>query len=423
MKPKVLLDISLLGHDPSVWRGMERVGQHLFEGLRNSDQCELSCVATSHLAGASQFLASLKGAHEIDLRCNPAQLQFSRAGLRISKIVQHSIENRSLPAKAWRWSLARVAQACCAGESRLSPARLRDANIFHTPHMPFPAAVRQARHLKKFITVHDFNPLKFPDFFSGNDSKFMDNLRACLTPDNFAFCVSETVKHDILEFSKLPAERIFVTPLAADENIFYPETDPQILAACRARYGIPAGAYFLSVSAHAPHKNFSHLIHCFGRLVESGQLPDTNLVMVGPNPQRNPEARAALEKYPRAQARVILAGRVPDGDMAAICSGACAFLFPSLFEGFGMPPLEAMQCGTPVIASNTTSIPEVVGDAGVLLPPKDADAWCQAMLQITNQPCWRNELAEKSIRRARSFSWQKFIRQTLAGYQFGLKTD
>ena len=420
MKPRVLLDVSLLGHAPAVWRGMERVGLHLFEGLRKSGQCELSCVATSHLAGAEKFLAARNIAPAINLRCRPVQLRFSRLGLRLSEIVHRSIADRRPPARAWRWSLARVAQACCAGESRLTPELLRDAEIYHTPHLPFPEAVCQAKHLRKFITVHDFNPLMFPEFFHAGDARFMDQLRACLTPDHFAFCVSETVKQDILEFSTLPAERIFVTPLAADESVFHPETDPQRLAVCRTRYGIPDGAYFLSVSAHAPHKNFTHLIHCFGRLVEAGELPDVSLVIAGPNPQRNPEARAALAKYPRAQTRVILAGRVPDADMAALCSGARAFLFPSLFEGFGLPPLEAMQCGTPVIASNTTSIPEVVGDAGLLLPPKDVEAWCQAMLRLANDTQLQGELKSKSLLRAKLFSWPRFMEKTLRGYQTGL---
>ncbi len=193
------------------------------------------------------------------------------------------------------------------------------------------------------------------------------------------------------------------------------------MTALRAQYGIPQGDYFLSLSAHAPHKNFPHLMHCFSALVESGELTDTNLVIAGPNPQRNPEARETLAKYPRIKSRVILVGRLPDEHLAAIYSGATAFLFPSLFEGFGLPPLEAMQCGTPVLASNTSSIPEVVGDAGILLPPKDIDVWCQAMLQLSRQPALRKELSKKSLQRSKLFSWQRFIEQTLHGYQASLE--
>ncbi len=421
MKTKVLLDISLLGHAKGVRRGMERVAFHLFEGLRRSEQIELSYVATSHLVGAYDFLEEQGLSPRDKMKFNEAQLRFSRLGHRLSQIIHRTIENRRLHARAGRRMLAEIARLCVAGEDRFTPEMIRQADIYHTPHTPFPAAVRRQPGLRRFITVHDFNPLKYPKYFAPNDAAYMTQLVGCLTPDNFAFCVSETVKHDILALATIPAERIFVTPLAADENIFYRETDPQKLAACRTRYGIPEGRYFLSVSAHAPHKNFSQLIHCFGKLVESGELADTGLVIVGPNPHRNSEAREALEQYPRAKRLVVVAGRVPDEDMAAIYSGATAFLFPSLFEGFGLPVLEAMQCGIPVIASNTTSIPEVVAEAGLLLPPQDADAWCQAMLQMINNSKLHAELAGKSGRRSRSFSWQKFIGQTLNGYASSLE--
>jgi glycosyltransferase involved in cell wall biosynthesis len=174
------------------------------------------------------------------------------------------------------------------------------------------------------------------------------------------------------------------------------------------------------LSAHAPHKNFPHLIHCFAALVESGELTDASLVIAGPNPQRNSAARATVEKYPRLKPRIVLAGRVADEDLAALYSGATAFLFPSFCEGFGIPTLEAMQCGTPVISSNTTSMPEVIGDAGLLVPPQDQDAWCQAMLELARQPALRETFRKKSLQRARLFTWQKFLDQTLLGYRTAL---
>jgi glycosyltransferase involved in cell wall biosynthesis len=131
----------------------------------------------------------------------------------------------------------------------------------------------------------------------------------------------------------------------------------------------------------------------------------------------------ALAKYPKVKPHVIITGYVPDEDLAAVYSGATAFLFPSLAEGFGIPPLEAMQCGTPVIAANTTSIPEVVGDAGILLPPTDETAWCQAMLQISRAEKWRDELRQKSLQRSKLFSWRRFIEETLRGYQKSLAMD
>ena len=423
MKPRVILDIAFLGHAhaaSSARRGVERVAGHLFDGLLASGQCELSFVATAHLAGACDFLA----AHGLDaasrLHFNPAQLACSRTGLGLARSVHRTLADRSLPARLRRRLLAGLASFYLRHEARFSPAWLDGAEIYHSPHTPFPAAVRAHPRLKKFITLHDFIPLKNPEYYPGDLRPFMRAVLDCLTPQNFAFCVSETTRNDTLNFSRIPPEHVFVTPLAADEKIFQPVTDAAQIAAVRARHGIPDGPYFLALSAPDPHKNFPHLIRCFGALVESGELTDTSLVIVGASPERNPEVRAALEQHPRVKSGIVLPGFVPDADLAAVYSGATAFLFPSLAEGFGMPPLEAMQCGTPVIASNTTSMPEVIGDAGILLPPTAQDAWCQAILDIARQEPLRVELRNKSLQRCRLFTWQRFIEETLRGYQAGL---
>ena len=423
MNPKVLLDIAFLGqaHDEkSARRGAERVARHLFDGLWESGRCELSFVATSYLAGAYDFLVARGIPPQEKLKFSPTRLQSSRLGRRLAGIVHRSIENRSLPARAARRVLAEAVRICTTGEIRLTSDMMNHADIYHSPHTPFPQAVHENTRLRKFITLHDFIPLKNPEYYPGDSRPFMDGVLACLTPENFAFCVSEATRNDTLNFSRIPPERVFVTPLAADEKIFHQVTDSEQIAAARVKCGIPDGPYFLALSAHDRHKNFVHLIHCFGTLVESGELNDSNLVIVGPNRGRNPEVLNSLAKYPRAKPRIIVTDYVPDDNLAAIYSGATVFLFPSLAEGFGIPPLEAMQCGAPVIASNTTSIPEVVGDAGILLPPTEQDVWCQAMLRISRDAALRKELRQKSLQRAKLFSWQRFIDETLRGYHTSL---
>jgi glycosyltransferase involved in cell wall biosynthesis len=423
MKPRVVLDIAFLGHahvTKSARRGAQRVASQLFQGLLASQQCELSYVATSQLAHAFDFLTAEGISPASQLRYQPAQLRLSRIGQRLSKIVHRSVENRSLPARAFRRGLAELASRCNSGDFRLSSALLENADIYHSPHTPFPEAVHRHPRLKKFLTLHDFIPLKNPGYYPRDMRPFMDNVLACLTPDNFAFCVSEATRNDALNFSSLSPEHVFVTPLAADEKYFYPVRDAAQVAAVHRRYQIPDAPYFLALSAQDPHKNFPHLIRCFGALAESGEIKNVNLVIVGANPARNPEVTETLEKFPRLRSKIVLPGFVPDEDLAAIYSGARAFLFPSLAEGFGIPPLEAMQCGTPVIASNTTSIPEVVGDAGILLPPTDQDAWCQALLDMDRNESLRNALRQKSLERCKLFSWQRFIDETLRGYRFSL---
>jgi glycosyltransferase involved in cell wall biosynthesis len=425
MKPKVILDIGFLGHaheEKSARRGAQRVAQHLFDGLVASGRCDLSFAATTHLAGAHDFLAAQNPAASERLYYRPRQLARSRFARQLAGAVKRTLDDRSLAARLRRRVLSKVIHACARGEVNFDPRWLDHADIYHSPHTPYPEAVHRHTRLKKFITLHDFIPLRQPEYFSRHAQPFMDAVLACLKPGNFAFCVSETTRNDALNLSPIPPENVFVTPLAADAALFHPVTETAALSAVRQRLGIPEAPYFLAVSAQDRHKNFPHLIRCFGALVEAGELTDTNLVIAGANPARNPEVMEALARYPRVRPRVILPGFVPDADLAAVYSGATAFLFPSFAEGFGIPPLEAMQCGTPVIGSNTTSIPEVVGDAGILLPPTDEAAWCQAILKLERDADLRAGLQQKSRERSKLFSWEKFIERTLEGYAAAMKT-
>ena len=419
--PTVVLDVAFLGHAHGTHRGAERVVRRLFDGLRASNWCELTFVASSHLAGTYDFLES-QGI-DVDRKFRHSSLQLTRSRLTeaLSEMVHRSIENRSLPARGGRYALAQLARVLAHGESHFRAKWIDRAQIYHSPHTPFPTAVQKNRHLRKFITCHDLIPLKNPDYFHKNFRYFMDGVLACLQPDNFAFCVSETTRNDVLTFSRMPPERVFVTPLAADERIFHPVQEPEKLLALRRRYSIGDEPYFLALSAHDRHKNFTHLIECFGALVEAGELKGYNLAIAGPNPERKPEVQAAIAKFPKAAKQIRVTGYIADEDLAALYSGAVAFLFPSLAEGFGIPPLEAMHCGLPVIASNTTSMPEVIGDAGVLLPPTDRDAWCEAMLQVTRDENLREEYAKRGLARAKLFSWQRFIDATIRGYQASLE--
>ena len=132
---------------------------------------------------------------------------------------------------------------------------------------------------------------------------------------------------------------------------------------------------------------------------------------------KRPDIEQTLQKIAQYKDRIIITGYVPDEDLSAIYSGATAFVFPSLYEGFGLPILEAMQCGTPVISSNSTSLPEVVGDAGILVDPKDQDQLCQAMLDILNDDTLRETLKQKGLERAKQFSWEKCANETVEIYK------
>ncbi|MDB6077676.1 MAG: glycosyl transferase group 1 [Akkermansiaceae bacterium] len=207
--------------------------------------------------------------------------------------------------------------------------------------------------------------------------------------------------------------------MAADDW-FRPCEDVVELDAIRARYGIPPGPYLLSVCTLAPHKNLAHVIRCFSRLVAEEGIRDLNLVLVGAKGWNYDSIFNAIDFAPGTRERIIVTGYVPDEDLSPLYSGALAFVFCSLYEGFGLPPLEAMQCGVPVITSNTSSLPEVVGEAGMMVDPSDEDQLCQAMLDVYEDSDLRTSLKSKSVARAAQSSWERCVGQVIEGYKRAL---
>jgi glycosyltransferase involved in cell wall biosynthesis len=213
-------------------------------------------------------------------------------------------------------------------------------------------------------------------------------------------------------------ERTFVTPLAAASHFYY-VSDPIQILKVRHKYQIPEGKYFLSLATHlAPHKNLDYLIRCFKKLIFEHPYLDIYLVLAG-------SKRNSLEldintdgcNNPQLDSKIIYTGYIVDDDLSALYSGASAFVFPSLYEGFGLPPLEAMQCGTPVITSNVTSLPEVVGDAGIMINPHDEDQLCHAMLKILKNPELAQDFRSMGLSRAKEFSWSRCAANTVEVYK------
>jgi glycosyltransferase involved in cell wall biosynthesis len=211
-----------------------------------------------------------------------------------------------------------------------------------------------------------------------------------------------------------PAQ-VFVSPLAAADH-FYPVQDEDLLAEIRKKYKIPEGDYFLTLAALQPRKNIPHIIRCFIRYLVSSGRRNVYLVLVGSLGWNYYEIFKTTDRLSEFRGNIIFTGYVPDEELSPIYTGALAFLFPSLYEGFGLPCLEAMQCGAPVVSSNTTSLPEVVGNAGILVDPTDADALCQAMTDLAGNDKLREELRIKGLERAKSFSWNQCADDTVKAY-------
>lgn len=288
-------------------------------------------------------------------------------------------------------------------------------DLFHSPFLKLPPRT-VIGEIPRMLTVYDLIFLKNPEFMTTALVTFLKRIFASVDLENdWVACISEFTKQEFCEFTGMSPERVFVTPLAAADH-FRPVRDPDQISAVRQKYGIPAGNYFLALSTLQPRKNFSHLIRCFLRLLSDHPGLDVNLVIVGAPGWLYKEIFNASGTSSDLKNRIVFTGFVPNEDLSAVYSGAAAFTFPSLYEGFGLPPLEAMQCGLPVIVSNTSALPEVVGDAGLLVDPTDADALCQSMLDLLTNAELSRELSEKGLLRSKRFSWAACAQKTVDAY-------
>jgi len=222
--------------------------------------------------------------------------------------------------------------------------------------------------------------------------------------------ISEHTKKELMDYLEIPEERIYVIPLAADHQKFHPIPDP-----VRPAYLQPEDKVLLYAGSEDTRKNLGVVFKALMEL--NKEMPDVKLIKAG-GPGIGISQDASVNEVNRLglAGHVIFTGRISDAELLNLYNIADAFVFPSLYEGFGLPPLEAMTCGCPVIASDRTSIPEVVGDAGILLDPEDPEAWCNAMFRVLDEPATRENMKQKSLQQAKKFSWEKCAQKTLGLY-------
>jgi glycosyltransferase involved in cell wall biosynthesis len=281
-----------------------------------------------------------------------------------------------------------------------------------------PSHVLPLVHPKRsIVTVHDLGYLYYPQAHTLSQNLYLRwstryNARTAVRvlADSKATC------RDLIQHYGIPPEKIVVVYPGRDETLA-PVADPTLLATVRSRHGL-SGPYLLYVGTLHPRKNLVRLVQAFASFVQSPlfssqcAIPDLQLVLAGQKGWLYEEILAQV-RHSGVANRVVLTGYVPDSDLPALLSGALAFVYPSLYEGFGLPVLEAMACGTPVACSNTSSLPEVVGDAALLVDPLDIEAWVAAFCRIAADEGLRRELVERGLRQVRRFSWRTCAEETL----------
>lgn len=293
-----------------------------------------------------------------------------------------------------------------SAELRRQPVDVLHVQFTAPPFSPCPVVV----------SIHDLSFEHLPETFKWRSrNQLKATVRRSARAAARVIALSEHARQDIIETYALAADHVRTIPLAASDR-FHPVTDEDELQRVRQTYGIE-GEYILTVGAIQPRKNLARLIAAYARLRKS--RPEVNLpklVFAGKCAWLFEETLRTIQELQLTES-VILTGYVPEKDLPALYSGALCFVYPSYFEGFGLPPLEAMKCGAPVITGNRTSLPEVVGDAALLVDPFDVDALGAAMNRLISDSELRAELTTKGLERAKLFDWRETARQTLAVYQ------
>ena len=406
MKIKLVFEIGVIGDFHHSQAGLYRVADELLKQFSTNKEVELHYSLFAHFRSktTTKDVERILNAKEINIRSVNSRKRILFLPFRKEKLFKFLYKKLGI-------------SDYVINENSI----LNKAQIYHTPYYPIPKELNKYKNLKKVITVHDLIPIIFPNYNS--DKILMDEIFESISSDDYVICVSENTKKDLLEIvPKINPNNVFVSLLAASPKIFHVCEDKEKFRDLQQKYHLP-NKYFLGLSTLEPRKNIDHVINCFVRTITENNIDDLSLVLVGSKGWDYEKIFEAHENSEKLKAKILILGRVPDEDLATIYSNASAFFYMSFYEGFGLPPLEAMQCGVPVVVSNNSSLPEVVGDAGILLNPTDKNMLCQTMFELYKNKELRAKLSKKSLAKSKEFSWQKTMNQHLAIYKKILNTE
>jgi glycosyltransferase involved in cell wall biosynthesis len=284
--------------------------------------------------------------------------------------------------------------------------------VFFSPFYPFVPHRKGAL----VLTVFDLTPITLPNCHLPTTQHVSRLTLLWAKRAKRVLTFSEAVKEQLVNWLGFSPERIVVTPLAPNEQ-FKPQT-PEEVERVRRKYRLFA-PYILFVGTVEPRKNLVTLVRAFAAVVKD--FPHL-LVLAGARGWMSEPVFAEIERQ-GLKDRVVHLGYVPAEDLPALMSGAEVFVYPSLGEGFGLPPLEAMACGVPVVCSNAPALPEVVGDAAILVPPTDVAALEEAIMHLLSDPDLKATLRQKGLQRSRQFSWHETARLTISAFEQAHQDD
>lgn len=316
------------------------------------------------------------------------------------------------------WATRKLDGRVLNGASRaLTNASLRPMDVFHHTSRLRVAPGRARRHI---ATIYDLTTRYYPQTHRpGNIADWERVFRFAREKADLVITDSESARDDVIRDLKIAADRVRAIPLAVRPTL--PRSvDNEASLAVRRKYGLgedaPAQPFVLAVGSMDPRKNLPRLIEAFAALGREPGLNNLRLVLVGASGLGSQPVLDALERL-GVRERVVLTGYAPDEDVAALMAGCACFAYPSLYEGFGLPVLEALALGAPVVTSNVSSLPEVAGDAALLVDPHETNAIADALRRVLSEPTLAADLRRRGPERAGLFSWERCAREHRQAYR------
>lgn len=393
---RVLLDVSPLTLQARQRTGLARVAWDLASELAAMPGVDLRVCGWGSLQSTEEVSLLLRETPWL----RPAAMRESRLVSLFWRLTATAGRPRRIDG-AWR---ARLAQAVNLLRDRVPGAHGEDFDIVHSSYAGVPRGVRRWRR-PTVITVHDLTPLRLaPSLMPPGQVAITRRILRTIRRDDWVACVSEHTRRDFLASRAHSSERTVVIPNGVDHSRFRPVQRMDELMRVRRTYGLGEGPFVLTLSSLAPHKNLRMLVELWPEIRR--RWPAHQLVLAG---GRGADASALMRGLGLTgppPAGLVLTGFIPDTDLPALFSAAELFVFPSLYEGFGLPVLEAMACGSPVVAARSSSIPEVVGTGGELIEPEDQGAWMEA-IESRFRAGNRTRPDPRAVAVAAGFSWKK----------------
>lgn len=296
-------------------------------------------------------------------------------------------------------------------EQMIQPFQLGEYDLYHAGAFVAPLLLT----VPMVVTVYDLTFMRYPERLTTARRLYLRSLTelTCKRARRI-LAISESTKQDIVDLLGIPPEKVDVTPLGYDREIHKPLA-PEIIDSFRREKGLPE-RFWLYLGTIEPRKNLVTLIEAYAKLPQSERLP---LILAGGKGWLTDPIFEAIERHNLSDS-ITLPGFIPTDDLALWYNSAECFIFPSVFEGFGLPVLEAMACGTPVITSNVSSLPEVVQDSGMSLPPHEIEIWTDALQKAFHDREWREKSKQRGLEIAQNFTWEKTAQLTVVSYQRAL---